>query len=181
MKHKKIPIICDGTLCGKNYETVPAELVGTGFEMVVCLGEAPFKDEVLAQRPFIGKAGNFLRKYFALDNYQYLLMNSIMCKPYDTAKNKPTDELIAACSSVRNNVLDLMVEGDIVVLFGRYAQTAMFGKYVKFDTIPYIVEHPTKGFEMEVFAELHPMAPQYNRSVLTQFEDILKATGKFKI
>jgi uracil-DNA glycosylase family 4 len=178
---KKIPIICDGTLCGHNYETVPAELVGTGFELVVCLGEAPFKDEVEKQRPFIGKAGNFLRKYLALDNYQYLLMNSIMCKPHDTIKSKPTNELIAACSSVRNKLLDMMVEGDIIVLFGRFAQMAMFDKYVKFDTMPYFIKHPTKGFEMEVWAEYHPMAPQYDRSVLPIFEDILRATGKFKV
>jgi len=178
---KKIPIICDGTLCGHNYDTVPAELVGTGFELVVCLGEAPFSNEVIEQRPFIGKAGNFLRKYFALDQYQYLLMNSIQCKPHDTPKSKPTDELIAACSSVRNKLLDMMVEGDIIVLFGRFAQIAMFGKHVKFDTMPYFVKHPTKGFEMEVWACLHPMAPQYNRTQLSLFEDILRATGKFKV
>ena len=178
---KKIPIICDGTLCGKNYDTVPAELVGTGFELVVLLGEAPFKDEVIEQRPFIGRAGNFLRKYLALDNYQYLLMNSIMCKPYDTEKSKPTNDLIAACSSVRNNLFDMMVEGDIIVLFGRYAQIAMFGKHVDFDPMPYFVQHPTKPFEIEVYACLHPMAPQYDRTKLPLFEDILRATGKFKL
>ena len=178
---RKIPIICDGTLCGHNYDTVPAELVGRGFELVVLLGEAPYKDEVTLQRPFAGKAGNFLRKYLALDHYQYLIMNSIMCNPHDTPKRKPTDELLAACAPVRNKLVDMMVEGDIIVLLGRYAQLAMFGKHVNFDTMPYFVKHPTKDFEIEVYANLHPMATQYNRTLLPQFEDILRSTGKFKI
>ncbi len=172
---------CNGTLCGKHYDVVPAELLGKGLELVVCIGEAPYKDEVEQQRPFIGKAGNMLRKYLAVENYQYLLMNSIMCKPYDTPKSKPTNELITRCRPVRDKFLDLMVEGDSIMLFGRYAQIAIFGKHVNFEIMPYFVQHPTKPFEMEVYANYHPMATSYNRMLLEPFENILRASGRFKI
>ena len=92
MIFKKYEVDCDGTRCGKEYERVPAEIIGEGLQMVFIVGEAPYKDEVIKQRPFIGRAGNILRGYLDLKNYQYVLMNSIMCKPNDTPKSKPTDD-----------------------------------------------------------------------------------------
>jgi len=178
---KKIDIICDGTLCGKNYDTVPAELIGKGLELVVLVGEAPFRDEVAKQRPFIGRAGMILRGYLDVNNFQYLIINSIMCKPYDTAKSKPTDVLIKACTPVRDDLLKIVEEGDTIVCFGRYAQTAMFGKHVAFSETPYFIKHPIKGFDIPTWACYHPMAPIYDRSKKEIFEDILRASGKFKI
>jgi uracil-DNA glycosylase len=178
---KKVEIICDGTYCGRDYDVVPAEMIGNGFEVVVLVGEAPFKDEVEQQRPFIGKAGMILRGYLNTEEYRYLILNSIMCKPYDTLKNKPTDELIKACKPVRDDILDMMVEGEIIVCFGRYAQQAIFGKEVPFDTNPYFIEHPTKKWSIQVYANVHPMSIIYDSTRKEQFKDILRATGKFKI
>ena len=178
---KKIPIICDGTLCGHDYDTVPAELVGKGMELIFIVGEAPFSDEVVLQRPWIGKAGMILRGYLSIDNYQYLLMNSISCKPFDTIKNKPTDELIKGCKPVRDDLFKMMEEGDIVVCFGRYAQTAIFGKHVEFSEIPYIIKHDTKDIEVLAYANYHPMAQLYDRSKKEKFETILRAAGVFRV
>ena len=177
----KVPISCDGTKCGAQYDVVPGEIVGKGFEMVFIVGEAPYKDEVREGRPFIGRAGKILRKYLDLANYQYVLLNSIMCKPTDTPKSKPTDTLILACTQYRNEILERMERGDIMVCFGRYAQKAIFGKEVDFSEIPYFVKHPTKGFQIPVYANYHPMAISYNRDLEDRFENILRATGVFKV
>lgn len=182
MKNYKIlPVSCDGTTCGANYDVVPAEIVGKGLEMVFLIGEAPYRDEVAEGRPFIGRAGQILRRYLDLNNYQYVLFNSIMCKPTDTPKSKPTNDLIMACTPYRNEILEKMVRGDILVCFGRYAQTAIFGKYVDFSEIPYFIKHPTKGFKMPVWACYHPMASIYDRSKEEIFKNILRSAGVFKL
>ena len=180
-RYKSVPLICDGTLCGHDYETCPSELIGNGVELVVILGEAPYRDEIAKQRPFIGKTGRILDQYLNLDYYKYLIMNSIMCKPHDTKKNKPTEELIKNCRPVREDLMRMMEDGDIIVAFGRFAQLAIFGQHMDFSEVPYFIEHPTKGFEIPVWVCFHPMAPQYNPSLQDRFEDILRATGKFKI
>ena len=180
-KFKKINTICDGTLCGHNYETVPAELIGKGLQLVVLIGEAAFTNEVIQQRPFVGKAGMILRRYMDIKNFQYLIMNSIMCKPHDTVKSKPTNELIKSCEPVRNKLLEMVVEDDIIITFGRWAQMAIFGKHVKFTEVPYFIKHPTKDIEIPVYANFHPMAHIYDRSKLEIFERILSASGVFKI
>lgn len=180
-KYKTIPIICDGTLCGHEYETCPSELIGQGIELVVLVGESPYDNEIFQQRPFIGRAGQILRKYLNLDYYQYLIMNSIMCKPHDTTKHKPTEELIKNCRPVRDDLIRMMEDGDTIVSFGRFSQLAIFGKHVDFSEIPYFLEHPTKKFEIPAWACFHPMAPIYNPNLKDRFEDILRATGKFKL
>jgi len=179
--YKSIPISCDGTTCGAQYDVVPAEIVGKGLEMVFIIGEAPYTEEVEQGRPFIGKTGKILRRYFDLENYQYVLFNSIMCKPYDTVKSKPTSDLIMACTPFRNEVLENMVKGDILICLGRFAQEAIFGTYKDWSEIPYFIKHPTKGFSVPVYVTYHPMATQYQRANLEKFEEILRATGVFKI
>jgi uracil-DNA glycosylase family 4 len=179
--YKSIPIICDGTLCGHDYETCPSELIGKGIELVVLVGESPYRDEIARQRPFVGKAGRILRKYLMLDHYQYLIMNSIMCKPHDVRKNKPTEELIKNCRPVREDLMRMMEDGDTMVSFGRFSQLAIFGRHVDFSEVPYFVKHPTKDFEIPTWACYHPMAPQYNPGLEEKFENILRATGKFKL
>jgi len=179
--YTSLPISCDGTTCGAHYDVVPAEIVGKGLEMVFIMGEAPYKDEVAQGRPFIGRTGDILRKYFDLENYQYVLFNSIMCKPYDTVKSKPTSDLIIACAQFRNEVLEKMVKGDILVCLGRFAQEAVFGTYKEWSEIPYFIKHPTKGFSVPVYVNFHPMATQYQRDKKERFEEILRATGVFKV
>ena len=179
--YKKIDIICDGSLCGHDYDTCPSEIIGKGLELIVLVGESPYDTEIKQQRPFIGRAGRILRKYLDLGNYQYLIMNSIMCKPHDTTKNKPTEELIKNCRPVREDLMSMMEDGDTIVSFGRFSQLAVFGKHVGFSEIPYFIEHPTKGFEIPVWACYHPMAMIYDRNKEEIFENILRATGKFKL
>jgi uracil-DNA glycosylase family 4 len=181
MMTRKIRISCDGTECGSKYPVVPAEIVGKGIEMVFIIGEAPYNDEVTEGRPFIGKAGKILRKYLAVDQYQYVLFNSIMCKPTDTPKSKPTDNLIKGCEPHRNEILDRMGKGEILICFGKYAQLAVFGEHKAFSDIPYFIKHPTKGFSVPVYCAPHPMAMVYNRDMEDKFKSVLKAAGVFKI
>lgn len=175
-----IPISCNGNKCGKMYKTVPAELTGAGDDITVVIGEAPYYDEVEKQIPFIGRAGQLLRNYLDLEHNKYLIMNSIMCMPTDTAKHKPTPQLILNCTVVRQKLLDMVKPGDVIMCLGRFAQLAMFDYYVDFSEVPYI-RNLSNGTEVVVFANYHPMAQLYNIDYKDKFENILRASGKFKI
>lgn len=167
--------------CYDNDRIVPIEISGEGIEKVFIMGESPYKTEVKKGRPFIGKAGRLLRSYFDLKNFQYVIFNSIMCMP-NTKNNKPNVDLIDKCGHVRNFVLDMMLDGEVLITFGRYAQMAAFGKHVKFSDTPYFLAHPSKNFRYPVWANYHPMyALVYNPHIKSDFEDILKSTGKFKV
>lgn len=187
---RSLDVDCEGDRCPRKNIVVGPELVGFGDEVVGLLGEAPYEDEVKYGRPFIGRSGMVLRKYLDLQKYKYVIFNSIQClsrKEYDIAV-KPSDmgtrevsERLSNCTSIREAMLSLLPDEGTLMLLGNYARRAIFFDYVKYkpSTEPYGILHAGKF--ISVYVNYHPAYTIYRGSKITDFEEILRASGKFKL
>lgn len=122
------------------------------------LGEAPGKDEVERNEPFVGKAGEILGSAMAKQGFrkeQFLVINSVNCRPVDGGANgKPKLEHISECHHwVRKYIR--VVAPEKMIAFGNYARGALSGQYtgiVKYngwvDTL--------NDYEMHVIYSVHP-------------------------
>lgn len=174
-EHTLMPVPCDGAKCNV-IGMVPTEIYGSGDILIGIVGEAPYKDEVALNRPFIGRAGRLLRSYMDIKNFRYVISNSVQCMP-DTIDNKPTTRMIDNCRPVLVEILDLLPEDSVVMSLGTYAQLALFGKRVSVSTEPYRLKFGDKIFR--VYVNYHPMAMVYRPSLRGDFEAILRASGGF--
>lgn len=102
---------------------------GEGRKKVLLVGEAPGKNEDREGRPFVGKAGGYLRD--VLDSIgvdldeDCLTTNSITCRPEDNAT--PTPKQIAWCRpNLTNTIRDF--DPDVVITLGRPALTSVLGQ-----------------------------------------------------
>ena len=122
--------------CGlfKTCESPKMGVYGKGEREVLVIGEAPGKTEDEEGRPFIGKAGLFLRQ--TLDHLDVDLdrdawtTNALICRP---PKNKTPDaRQISYC---RPNVRKAIArtEPRVVVLLGKSALTSLMERYWKGD------------------------------------------------
>ena len=73
-------------------KSVNPEAVGFGDITVGIVGEAPWKDEIIIGRPFVGTSGLLLRGYFDYEKFKYFIVNSTCCTSFDGDKMiKPSD------------------------------------------------------------------------------------------
>jgi len=85
------------------------------------IGEAPGKNEDETGIPFIGRAGQLLRKFLFDCGYEqkdFYIANTLKCRPPDN--RKPTREEKAACSKFLEKQIEL-VNPKVVVLVGSTA------------------------------------------------------------
>lgn len=183
-----IKIACDGTRCPDNNYVVHPEIIGNGDIQVGIWGEAPFVDEVAEERPFIGSSGSILRdNYFDLESCTYCIFNTVSCLTYrDGETRKPSqmdyDEYqlrFVKCRPFREQMLDMLEDGSVVVVFGRFAIAGLFDDPAKKASVyPEFIEHKGKTFIS--YACYHPAYILYRPSALTVFDDILAASGVFR-
>lgn len=83
-------------LSGERLNAVPGE--GSATARVMFIGEAPGQDEDEQGRPFVGRAGQLLRKLIAhisLEEGDYFIGNVLKCRPPGNRNPEPTE--ISAC------------------------------------------------------------------------------------
>jgi len=109
------------TLC-QNGRTKPYWTEDSNY---VIIGEAPGRDEVENNEPFVGKAGSILWKLMEKHGFQkeqFLIINSVNCRPMDGKKNgKPTPEQMTLCKKWLNMYLKVLMPLRGMML-GSYAQ-----------------------------------------------------------
>ena len=96
----------------------------------VIVGEAPGKDEITKNTPFVGQAGKILWETmasYALYRKDFLIINSVNCRPVFGNKNgKPNDVQMDLCKPWIRKYLYVM-ESSKILLLGKYAVHTMFG------------------------------------------------------
>jgi uracil-DNA glycosylase len=113
---------CKCNICpiGKAYNKVVSSDGNKTNPKVVFVGEAPGKDEVIACKPFVGKAGKLLRSSIqeaGLTEKDFLITNTIPCRPLD---NKFPDDssLVETCKNMWLKEELLLTNPDLIVLIG---------------------------------------------------------------
>ena len=96
---EKAKLCCNGCSIGRAYNKVVPSDGNKVNPTVLIIGEAPGKDELIANSPFVGKAGKLLRhtlNQFGFNETNSLITNTIPCRPQD---NKfPSDKkLVYSC------------------------------------------------------------------------------------
>lgn len=88
---------------------------------VMFIGEAPGKNEDETGLPFVGRAGQLLRKYLAeidLTENNFYIANTVKCRPPEN--RKPTNKEKRACEKYLNKQIEL-IDPKIIVLVGATA------------------------------------------------------------
>ena len=191
---RSIEIRCKGDKCHKINSVVEPEIVGYGDITVGIVGEAPYKDEVdyrdadgdIHPRPFVGNSGVLLRQYFDYDKYTYYIVNSINCLTYEYETTvKPSEmtvrertQRLMACKPFVDQVLNLLDDGSVIVTLGVFARLSLFGDKVSVSVFPR--EYGLGDKRFFVFVNHHPSYLLHKPSMVTEFEEILEASGVFK-
>jgi DNA polymerase len=104
----------------------------TPMSILAALGEAPGKEEVEQNEPFVGKAGEILGSNMAKSGFrkdQFLIINSVNCRPVDGGANgKPKMSQIAECKKWVNKYIKV-VKPEKMIAFGNYARGSLNGSY----------------------------------------------------
>lgn len=129
------------------------------------LGEAPGKDEVEENEPFVGKAGDILGTSMSKQGFrkeQFLIINSVNCRPVVDGKNgKPTMDQIKLCHKwVRKYIK--VVNPEKIIAFGNYARGSLNGIYSGIIKNNGLVEH-NGLFNKFVIYSVHPAYSIYNK------------------
>lgn len=188
ISYYSIKIDCDGNRCPNENQVVYPEVIGSGDIQVGILGEAPYLDECEFNRPFIGPSGQIIREYLDLESCTYYIFNSVSCLTYREGETlKPSkmspeeyEARFTACRPFRQQILNLLDDGSVIVALGKFAIHAMFGDWSKkASTIPDFLE--IEGKTYIVYSVYHPAYPLYRPSAYDKFEELLEATGVLKV
>lgn len=148
----------------------------------VIVGEAPGKQEVVENTPFIGMAGevlwNTIYKVANLLRVDFAIINSVNCRPTDGIKNlKPGIGDQFACKQWIRKFLKV-IEPEKVLILGNYAMGTMLGKHsgiVKFNATEGLLESYYKNVPFVI--SVHPAYTIYNKD--DGLQKLEEAIGKF--
>jgi len=105
----------------------------TPMSTLAALGEAPGKDEVEQNEPFVGKAGEILGSTMSEAGFrkdQFLIINSVNCRPVDKGINgKPKIDQIIKCKKWVNKYIRV-VRPEKMIAFGNFARGSLNGSFV---------------------------------------------------
>ena len=137
----------------------------TSLSKYVILGEAPGREEVENNEPFIGKAGRTLWEMmdkFGFRKEEFLIVNSVQCRPTDGKKNlKPSNVQIGTCKKIWRKYIKVTNAYRMIIL-GNYASSAIG------DRSSGIIErngwvNDSNEFNMPYVSSIHPSYCTYNR------------------
>jgi len=156
------------------YENGRAHPYWTPNSEYVIIGEAPGLDEVEQQTPFIGRAGRILwemMKKFELYREQFLIINSVNCRPVDGKKNgKPKDEEMQLCKKwIRKYVK--VINPEKILLLGSYAirtTTGLDESVIKNNSQLTIYEN------FKAVKSVHPAFTIYSKGGIVLLEESIK-------
>ena len=145
---------------------VPGEGLRTAELMFI--GEAPGRDEDIQGRPFVGRAGQLLRRIIAAMKFaeaEVYITNVVKCRPPEN--RTPQREEVEACSPYLIRQIELIRPRDIVTLgrtptdffvTSRMGMTALRGTFADYRGIPVMPTfHPSYLIRNEGNRELRRM------------------------
>lgn len=142
------------------------------------LGEGPGKTEDVMGRPFVGQAGNLLRKALvdaSIPADAWFISNAVACRPCDglgQPNRQPTDGEITACTPRVNSLIEL-ARPRTLVLLGRVAQTCFNNHYaanVSSDTNLLFLYHPAYILRNGGFSS--PEYPKFVRQLRNAYKEV---------
>ena len=144
---------------------------------IIFIAENPGKDEIIQEKPLVGRAGKLFRKYFEKYNIhkeKYLLTNVVLCqtlKPDGTTGN-PDINVIEKC---KVNCMKLIEEckPELIVLMGTSPVTA-FGLLPKGAGVTNLRGEIYKWNNYNVLITLHPSYINRVKSLESTFEEDIK-------
>ena len=96
----------------------------------IILGEAPGRNEVTSNEPFIGSAGKNLWSImaeFGLTKEDFLIINSVNCRPVNGNKNgKPTKEQMLTCRPWIRKYIKVL-HPELILVLGSYPLLTLTG------------------------------------------------------
>ncbi|MEM4282110.1 MAG: uracil-DNA glycosylase [Candidatus Woesearchaeota archaeon] len=145
---------------------VPGE--GPRRAAVMLIGEAPGKEEVIAKKPFVGRAGRFLMKTlskFGIDRKKIYITNVVKFRPTRTINGKvkdraPKSQEIKACLPLLRKEIKL-IKPKVICLLGKTAQRAL------------------AELDLPKIETYHPAAAMRDKKKRAFFEKELKKITKF--
>jgi uracil-DNA glycosylase family 4 len=104
-------------------KAVPGE--GPGRAEILLVGEAPGRDEDLAGRPFVGRAGSILDRCLkdaGIDRSEVFITNVVKCRP--PGNRRPKKDEVEACRPYLESQIEL-IQPKVVCLMGNAATKAV--------------------------------------------------------
>ena len=103
----------------------------TGKVKLMCVGEAPGREEIARNAPFVGPSGQLLRKSLQRAGAEGLsihITNALLCRPPVDKQGPPSKEAILAC---RPRLLEEIRRGDpdVILAFGNAGMWAVLGEF----------------------------------------------------
>jgi len=130
----------------------------TPMSTLAALGEAPGKDEVDSNEPFVGKAGEILGNAMAKSGFrkdQFLIINSVNCRPVENGRNgKPKVEHIESCKKWVNKYIRV-VKPEKMIAFGNFAKGSLNGSFTGIVKYNGWIE-PVSSYGIHVVYSVHP-------------------------
>lgn len=150
--------------CGlyKNGRCKPHYSKYSKFAMIL---EAPGRTEVEDNTPVVGKAGEKLwnmMNYFGFKRSDFLIINSVNCRPIDGNKNgKPSTIEISSCRKWVRKYLKVL-KPEKMILFGKYSLLTIMNKEYS------IIKHNATSvwsdeFKCNAVISVHPAYTIYNK------------------
>ena len=127
---------------------------------VMFIGEAPGKNEDETGLPFVGRAGQLLRKYLAeidLTENNFYIANTVKCRPPEN--RKPTNKEKRACEKYLNKQIEL-INPKIIVLVGATALESFITEKIT------ITKARGQIFEKEYMGKTRKFIPIFHPSYL---------------
>lgn len=143
---------------------------------IVLIGEAPGKDEVIAQRPFVGKAGKILDEFLektGIVREELFITNTVKLRPYKvsakgTKSNRPPNaKELELCRECLFEELTALAPRLIVTLGNTPLKAVLSDKNV---TIGDVHGQMTEKDGFRIYPIYHPASLIYNRSLAETYE-----------
>lgn len=141
----------------------------------IFIGEAPGKEEVIAERPFVGQSGQLLNhvlSWLKIDRQKCLITNSCLCRP--ELNRTPTFEEIQCC---RERLIYEITQKQpkVLITMGAIANKSIFNN----ETIGITEFRKTPGiwsddFKCWIVPTFHPAALLYTPSKFIEYRGDLK-------
>ncbi len=164
---------CKCPLCQTRTKPVPGE--GSEDAEVVFVGEAPGKDEDLAGRPFVGRAGKLLRKTIEEVGFKkYYITNVVKCRPPEN--RTPFQNEVDACKPYLMRELEC-IKPKLVIALGKTAMKALLGFDAPIkDVRGKVFKTKINEVQTKVIVTYHPAAVLRNPKLREEFKkDLVKA------
>jgi DNA polymerase len=144
---------------------------------IVFIGEAPGRDEDLAGKPFVGRAGRALDSAFekcGISRSRVYITNVVKCRP--PGNRKPREDEAMICSQYLFSELE-RIRPSVICILGRTAAALLLSeKSVMSILAKEEFEMIIAGRRVRAFVTYHPAACLYQKKHLKRFEEGIRCS-----